>query len=242
MKYLILTLITIVFMTLVSFVQDEPSYDFFPRNFRYEIHGKYKRAIKKENLNGVKLISDVISGYPSNWVTEYDSVEIMATCNGVAKKVVSKNNILNNEQKKLLSTVDMGTDIAIKVIYSYKEPATNFIEKNTMNVLLTVIPDVEAEYGSGYLQMIKYLEENSINKVSESDPKQFQKIIIGFTVGEKGEISNAKITHASEDLKINKLLLDVITKMPRWKPAQNSKGINVKQEFEFSLNDGKDGC
>jgi len=29
--------------------------------------------------------------------------------------------------------------------------------------------------------------------------------------------------------------------MPRWKPAENSKGIKVKQEFEFIVGNG-DGC
>ena len=36
-----------------------------------------------------------------------------------------------------------------------------------------------------------------------------------------------------ETTKTDKLLLEVINGMPKWKPAENAKGVKVKQDFEF---------
>ena len=68
----------------------------------------------------------------------------------------------------------------------------------------------------------------------------FQQCVVIFAINEAGEIVNAKISRSSGDSKTDKLLLETIYKMPKWKPAKNSKGIKVKQIFEFSV--GNRGC
>jgi TonB family protein len=109
-----------------------------------------------------------------------------------------------------------------------------------MHVLMTVVPEIEAEFFGGSLEMTKYLKENIIYKIPETVPKQFNGIAV-FTVNENGEISNAKISNTSGDSKIDELLLEAAYKMPKWKPAENSKGIKVKQEFEIIIGKGG-GC
>jgi hypothetical protein len=41
-------------------------------------------------------------------------------------------------------------------------------------------------------------------------------------------------------LKMDKLFVDAIHKMPNWKPAETKAGIKVKQEFLFNF--GNTGC
>jgi TonB family protein len=240
-KKLVLTSATVLCIGLAAFTQNSFP-NVFPPDLRYEVRGIYKRPVKKEKLNEAKLISDVIPGYPVNWITEYVSVEILAACNGRAVKAMSTNDALSAEQKKILNTVDMGTDIDINVRYNYKDPVTRNIENNKLFVSMTIVPEIEAEYIGGYKQMIKYLKENSSNKIFEINTKQFKQIIIKFTVNEEGGIVDAKIFRTSADPKIDKLLLEVINKMPKWKPAENSDGTKVKQEFEFSINGDRGGC
>jgi hypothetical protein len=38
------------------------------------------------------------------------------------------------------------------------------------------------------------------------------------------------------------MLVEAIHKMPKWKPAQDAKEKNVKQEFEFSIGKKLKGC
>ncbi len=211
-----------------------------PQNIRYEVRGKYKRPMTKEKLNEARSISDFMDGYPVNWITDYVSVEISATCDGKITKAIGANEVLTIEQKNILNNSVLASEIVINAIYKYKNPVTNTIENSNMYVLMTIVPEIEAEFVGGSLEMTKYLKENVIYKISEEIPKQFNGIVV-FTINEDGDITNAKISNKSGNSKIDELLLEAANKMPKWKPAENSKGIKVKQEFEIIIgNDG--GC
>jgi TonB family protein len=180
-------------------------------------------------------MADIIPYYPAQWIMSYVSVEILATCDGKAMTATSASDTLSTEQKSILNTVDLGTDIVINITYKSKNSVTNNNEISRMNYSATVIPEIEAEYPSGFQQMTQYLKENAINKISDTTSKQIQQVLVRFTVNEEGEITNAQVFKTSGDLKTDKLLLEVINKMPKWKPAEDSKGMKVKQEFEFSV-------
>jgi len=61
---------------------------------------------------------------------------------------------------------------------------------------------------------------------------------VKFTVNEEGKIVDALIFRSSEDPKADQLLLDAINKMPEWKPARNSTGMKIKQEFTIPMSNG----
>ncbi|MEO5572304.1 MAG: TonB family protein [Bacteroidia bacterium] len=259
MKKLILAAAAVLFIGLTVFAQHDllAHYRFTsstPSDFNgssqelsFAVRGRFSRPVKKENLNDAKLISDVIPGYPSNWITRYVSTEILVTSGGKSVKTIGSNAVLTSEQKKILTVADAGTNIVVDVIYKYKNTVTDDMEIQKMHTVVTVIPENEvvvpeneAEYIGGFRHLTKYLKENCINKISETIPKLFQQGIVSFAINEKGEIANVKISVTSGDPKMDKLLLDAISKMPKWKPAQNSKGVKGKQEFEFSVGIG--GC
>ena len=210
------------------------------RDLMFEVRGKYTRSVNKEKLNEANLLRDFIDGYPVNWISDYVSVEISSTCDGKAMKAVSLNETLTADQKNVLKKVDLGVEISARIKYKYKNSVTDDWYTREMNVSMMIIPEIEAEYEGGYQQMAKYLKENVVNKISETIPKRFQQGTVTFTINEKGEIMNARISMASGDPRADKLLLEAIKKMPKWKPAQNSKGIKVKQEFVFNVGNG--GC
>ena len=212
----------------------------FSQNLYFEVRGKYSHPITIEQLNKAKFISDIIPYYPEKWVISYVSAEILATYDGKAMLAASANDTLSAEQKNMLNTVDLGTDIVINIRYKFKNPVTGNIDMSVMNYSATVVPETEAEYPGGYQQMTQYLQENAIDKISDSTSGQLQQVIVRFTVNEKGEIANAQIFNSSGDQKTDKLLLKAINKMPKWQPAENSKGTIVKQEFEFIVGNG--GC
>lgn len=239
MKKLILTLATVFFIGSTAFAQygNKPMVS---NDLSYDIRGIYSHPIKKVKLNGAKLLSDLISGYPTNWISNYVSVEILATCAGKSMKAISANDVLTTEQKNILKTADLGTEIIINAKYKIKNPVTNLIEESKMTFSAMEVPDMEAEYVGGKEQLIKTIKENVSNKIPESTLKKLQPIVIRFTVNEGGEIAGAFVTKTSGDLKIDKVLLEVINKMQNWKPAQNTNGIKVKQEFIFGV--GNVGC
>ena len=106
---------------------------------------------------------------------------------------------------------------------------------------VTAVPATEAEYPGGFNKISEYINENVFNKIPKSDDAEnIRNAIVNFTVNEEGQVVDAKISRSSENLKLDNLLLDTFNKMPNWKPAKNSKGINVKQEISIPL--GRTGC
>jgi TonB family protein len=254
MKNLIIKSTALVFICLTTFADDGTKNNswYYKQDIHgngsapelyYEVHAGASRSVIKEKLNEARYFRDFIPGYPVNWIDEYVSAEIMATCNGKVMKAVSVNDVLNSEQKNILHSADLATTIDIKIKYKYKNSANDNAEIGTINISATVVnelPEIEAEYIGGYPQLSKYLKENAIDKITETTLTHFQQGAVLFIINEEGEIVNAKISRSSGDSKTDNLLIEVIKKMPKWKPAKNSKGIKVKQVFEFSI--GNFGC
>lgn len=243
MKKLILTSATILSFVFGAFAQDN--------ELSYELRGKYSRPLKKEQLAGVSFVHDMIVAYPANWISSYVSVEIEATCNGKSQKAMGKNDALSPEQKNILSRTDLGSDVVIKVKYIYNDPVTHAIENNVMRVSFTIVPEIEAGYQGGRAQLTKYLKTKGIQNMPGSSfnpnligPRLLpQYTAVRFTINPAGQVEQARIFHASLDPKRDLLLLDAIRQMPKWKPAENSKGEKVKQDFELLLGNGfGDGC
>jgi len=226
-----------IIITLLLLLQILPA---FTRDLSFEIAGKYKRSVKKGTLEDSKLIRDIIPGYATNWIKEYVSVEMLAINNGTTKKVYGKDEKLTAEQKNLLNSADLFSHIVINVKYMDENAATGKIDLREMNVTLTIVPDFEAEFTGGKEKMKKYLKENAIDRIDDLTSEYILDCIISFTVNEAGEIINVQLMKSTEDPKTDSLLLDAINKMPKWKPALNSKGVKVKQDFEFKVGNG--GC
>ena len=210
------------------------------QNLFFEVRGAYSQTVKKDHLNKVAKLDDIISGYPTNWLTDYVSAEIQTKCNGKIKSAKGPNQILTADQKKLLNSTDLNSSLEIKVKYRTKNSATDAMAIREMTFAVTVVPDTEAEYFGGRKEMDKYINENVINKISLNSTNENFQGKVSFSVNEKGETIDAKIITKSGDSEIDKLLIETINNMPKWKPAQNSNGIKVRQDFEFRV--GVSGC
>ncbi|MCE3227535.1 MAG: hypothetical protein K0S32_2086 [Bacteroidetes bacterium] len=212
-----------------------------PSRLNYDINGMYRRPVKQQALQNVKSLSDAIEGYPVNWVTTYLMVDVSAVCNGKKMKATSIGETLTKEQREILKKADMATDVVIFVKYKYNNPGTGIVEDNKVNVMMTVVPDIEAEFAGGKQMMKNYLKENVISKIPDSKVKQLRPVSMRFTINEEGEITNPKLNNSCGDTETDKLILETISKMPKWKPAQMLDGKKVKQEFKFSMGNNV-GC
>lgn len=200
--------------------------DFIPRNYSYSQKYFYHQE-KFERL------------------IDYISIEILAICKGKSVSAKSKTNVLTSEQKNILNAADPGTDLKIKVAFKYKYPTPEFPGTydalNEGTYVVTVVPNNEAEYPGGFKQLSAYLNKIFINKLSKNMlNEKLQNAIVKFTITEEGKIIDTKMSRTSLDAKIDALLIDAINKMPIWKPAENIKGIKVKQQYTIPLSGG--GC
>lgn len=246
----------------------------FSEDYKYDYRGRNTPTVKKECIKEAHFITEItpefwrylalsykeqcqlnellelrrILYYPEdnyNDFIDYVSFEIGATCNGNALAARSTSDKLTIEQKNILNSADMGSDIIIKIKFKYKNQV-NENPSNDNNILegelaVTLVPETEAEYPGGFNQMSAFFIENFFNKISEtSNSEMIAQAVVKFTINEEGQVVNAKIFRSSSNTEIDKLILEATNKMPVWKPAKNLMGKRVKQEFTIPFVGG--GC
>jgi hypothetical protein len=216
-----------------------PSHTYGPV-FIYDVHGIYTLPVKKRKLQDAKLISDINTGYPVNWIEEYISTEIKVVNNNKVSKATGKNNILSPEQKNLIRTADLGTNVEVNIDYKYKNDATGIPETSSVHFSSTVVPEREAAFSGGQQKLRKYIELNALNNIRGNSNGEIQKTVIRFTIDEKGKTINTHVYRSSQIDEIDQELLNTINKMPEWIPAKNEEGKNVPQDFELVIENG--GC
>ncbi|MCE3280719.1 MAG: hypothetical protein K0S44_2910 [Bacteroidetes bacterium] len=173
------------------------------------------------------------------------SMDITTISNGKTMLSKSVSNLITKEQKSILLSADPGTDIHIKIRFKYKNTGKiSFYDLDQIkegDYIVTVVPETEAEYPGGFVAITNYINRNVFDKIqNKSDLNRNPPAVVSFMINEDGQVSDARITRTSRNVKVDKLLLDAINKMPKWKPAKDSKGIKVKQEYSIPL--GNDGC
>jgi TonB family protein len=178
-------------------------------------------------------------------VIDYVSIEILTTSNGKTLAAQSSTDALTNEQKNILNSADLGSDICIKIKFNYKKWVyKNISAADTLKEAfysVTVVPATEAEYPGGFKQLTSYLTTNIFDKISDKNgAKKIQQAVVKFTVNEEGQLMNVKLSRMSTDSRTDQLILDAIQKMPRWKPAKNYQGVKVKQEMSIPFRER--GC
>ena len=172
--------------------------------------------------------------YKSSWVRTYESVEITTINQGTINKAWNQNDRLTQEQKEIMATADVSTDIAIKVKYLPENSLVNNDIKE-MNFTFTVDPELEAKYVGGLQQLNQYLEEKGLDKIYNIN--QYNLAAVKFVIDEEGQVTDAHIVESSKDEKTDHLLLETICNMPDWSPATYTNGTKVKQEFVLTVGD-----
>jgi len=178
-------------------------------------------------------------------VIDYVSIEITGVCRGKVLAAKGVSDKLSAEQKNILSNVDPGTNIRVRIRFRYKSWAnltpdeSNRIREGEYTA--AVIPELEAAYPGGFKQLTDYILKNIFNKAPSPEAyRKIQQAVVEFTVNEEGKVINAVLSRKSSDAAIDKLILDAIRNMPQWKPAANAEGEKVKELFRIPL--GFDGC
>ncbi len=169
--------------------------------------------------------------------------EISVTTDGKTVVTQSTSDKLTAQQKNSLTAAVPGSVIEVKLKYKYKDQTKDSYGDRNKTVAgstqVTLVPAIEAEYPGGFKQLSAYFAANVMHKIT--DKKELDKILnatIEFTVDEYGEVTNARIAKTTADKRLDNLLLEAINKMPRWKPAADSKGEKVKQEFTIPFSSG----
>jgi hypothetical protein len=228
-RFLILILFTMSFPNLVT-PQENINQD-----LNFAIHRILQPlSISKKKLNESNTLSDLNKYYKASWIRTYINVEILTKHKGISKKSIAKNESLTQEQKDLLQSIDVGSEITVRVNYI---PENNLKqnEAKEINFTFTVDPETEAQYIGGEQKMNNYFKTNAIDKIGVDVFKGYDLATVRFTVDEEGKVVDSYIFESSKKPEIDDLLLRTICNMPTWKPAQYANGKKVKQEFVLAV-------
>lgn len=206
----------------------------------FEVRGIYDHSIKETILKTATSLEDMIPFYPKNWITSYDSVTIICTKNGKVQKSVGPNEQLTAAQIAILRAATIESEIEIFVNYKYRQYENSILEAKEMHVIRTVVAVKEAQFVGGYEKLKDFIYDGGVGKYSQKSMHNGQIVKIGFTVNEKGAVTNVKLLTSSGNRAMDRKMLKLIETMPLWNPAQLSTGEFVKQDFVFKL--GNDGC
>jgi TonB family protein len=237
-------------------------YEIMPEFSRYVVLQHKERLLLEEQLKLREQLqlNDQLNGYyiyPQDFydlplenyrkIIYFVSMEIFATCKGKTSSAQSINTLLTKEQKNLLNTADLGSDIRIKVKFRYKSQATvnsdDLKQTKEGEYAITVVPETEAGYPGGFKEMSDYLTKSFFYKLPQkSYSKKIREAVVKFVITEMGQVTEARISRTSSDPNADKLLLDAINKMPKWRPAKDLNGKSIRQEFSIPLNGGGGGC
>lgn len=206
----------------------------------YLVRGANNRTITKSKLNEAKTLKDIVEHFPATWIGEYVLVETYRVTKDEGIKEVGKDINLNAKQQALFNSVNIGDDILIRVVYRDKESlGVNGAKKET-NITMTVVPEVAASFKKGNKQLTEYLKENSGSRILNWEFKPMQNASALFTINEVGEVTNVKVTKTTGVVSVDKAIIELLYKMPKWNAAKNSKGEFVMQQFELII--GEVGC
>ena len=227
MQYNLLIALFLAFaFSSIGSAQDSPAAE-----LNYKVDRIYTPlAITKEALKESKTLNDLNRFYKPSWVKEYITVEIMANNNGQLKKAISKNDTLSQDQKDLMYRSDEGSSITVKIQYI----PDNTLKNNSVKMYdfsFIVDPEIEASFPEGQNEMRKYFKEKAMDLIPDNSFKKYDVSVIKFTVDEEGEIISVHLFQASNDDKVDALILETVQNMPCWTPAEYASGEKAKQEF-----------
>jgi len=203
----------------------------------FNVSGMYKKSLPNASIHQAKSLSDINPGYPKSWLSESDyiSTEMKIIREGESSIAKGKNENLSAHQIQILGNARIGDEVEITVQYYRENAATKEREIRTMNYVMTVTPDVEAEYVGGFDSLREYIKSNAIDKIRDLNGKEVESAVVRFTVNENGHIVHITMYESSSDERVDAILQNALDAMPHWRPAHTANGKKVQQDFELRV-------
>jgi len=216
----------------ISFAQEKSE-----RLLDYGISVNYPPlSIPRKVLEDGESVSDLNEHYKTSWIKSFMGMTVSTLHEGIEKLAKSKDDKITKQQKDNMLTSDKGSAVTISVKYM----PDNTLKHNDIQEYkysFSIDPDMEAEFPGGKDLMNQYLVENLIPKIPNDVFGKYQLAAVKFTIDGTGHVVDPYLHWTSENEEVDILLLEIVCKMPTWKPAEYNDGTKVKQEFVLTVGD-----
>jgi TonB family protein len=176
-------------------------------------------------------------------LVDYYNVEIIGFKNKQWVSAISNSDILSPEQKKLINSIEIGSNLKLVITFKIKDRFNKQSNQDfiTGHLDLCLVPSFEAKFPGGYSKFTDFINQNIFDQYTTSkDFAQLSRVKIKFTIDQVGAVTNIIIVDSSTNKAIDAQIMKALTKMPKWQAALNAQRVNVAQTFEFLFE--SNGC
>ena len=206
----------------------------------FYINNNSRSNISKQDLKDAAFINDIDSNFPLSWISNYVSVEMTVSNQNTKRTAIGTSNLFTLEQKELLVSTVASDEVFIRVNHKMENAATGEMEDRHIDLNLTIVPEVEAEYINGNKELTDYLKVKSTERIPLDNRRLSKPMSVKFIVDKKGHVVEVRIIESSGNQNFDDVIVDLVNEMPNWNAAENGKGIKVEQEINITINQG--GC
>jgi len=213
-----------------------------PRGFIYGFHARFGTTFDLDALASATVVTDLVEIQYVEEIRAYSNIQISTFNEDGTERIVAKseNEVLTQEQKKLLNSMDYTSSFFIvgDLMRAYDRMT---ILKDTLVTYLSVAPTYQATYLAGEETLIRHLKVQSLDEVAKVDMAKLQQGMIRFRVTTEGTIASVNLSASSGFESLDQKFMEILLDLPsNWKAAVNFKGEKVEQELIYFF--GQMGC
>ncbi|MFK7972432.1 MAG: energy transducer TonB [Bacteroidia bacterium] len=207
----------------------------------YKIDSRFLATITREDLLHATSIIDILPEQESRKLNQYANVKVTVMSKGLEFSKAGHNEMLTEDQLKLLESTDYSTNFYIKADCQMAATCGMVARGYDLSYYFTITPEKEAEFADGYDALIGYLKENSEAKTILIEEEKLKPGKVHFIVTKEGTVADVSLQSTCGYDEVDKTLVELISNMPaKWNPATNAEGEKVDQELVFFF--GTEGC
>ena len=115
---------------------------------------------------------------------------------------------------------------AISVDFTFSQKMEELSDVKITDSIYTIVEE-EAEFPGGNVYLLKFIQENLIYPEEYVNIDVIGKIYVKFVVSKTGICTDFQILRGKEDSKLVRSAIEMLEKMPNWKPAKiNGKEVD----------------
>lgn len=153
---------------------------------------------------------------------------------------MSTDHLLTTAHKENLLAADLGSLFYIRIKFRHKYTATASLDDIQIGVYTGIImPTKQAKFPGGNEAITDYMRKAVFDKLPKA-MKEYDKLprAVNFKVSETVLIESINFKASSESAEVERLIYKALSEMPKWIPAENSKGEKVSQQINIPFTRG----
>ena len=153
--------------------------------FVFSVDNRFMTTITRNALQSARSITDLVPKEVTSGLSDFRDVKVLTFSNNIHTAIGSQNEVLNDNQLKLLHSMDYSSDFCLESYCKNQASESGALEDYHLVYCLTVVPEKQAEYSGGYKAITDYLRKNSDKEISTIKWAKLRPGQISFKVTKK---------------------------------------------------------